>query len=298
MFAIFLLELQLEGFDLLLPFEVDLVIFDLFERSSFFSPEFLEPFCSCLHVDLVHLALSILLVDFDLSQIILIFFGIQSFEIVPPLNVFLNELFAVVSDILLFVPLQIMELGNSDLSFSDGCLLLHTSLLGLSVQSEVSSELSLSLSFIIRHFLEHGFVFFFDHSAFPIVACLLFLKLLSPKSISLTFLVAQISKLVLFILDKFSESHHFRLLLFLSSLSGEFIVLFVSKPVSLFFISEFFLLLLESQVVVDHLFNRWHVRDRVDVLGPHELLDFVELLPLRVSAVEGIVHNEESASSA
>lgn len=71
-----LVELQLEGFDLPLSFEVDLVIFDLFERSGFFSPEFLESLCSCLHVDFVHLALSVLLVDFDGTQIILILFGI------------------------------------------------------------------------------------------------------------------------------------------------------------------------------------------------------------------------------
>jgi len=293
-----LVELQLEGFDLPLSFEVDLVVFDLFERSFAFSPEFLESLCSCLHVDFVHLALSVLLVDFDGTQIILILFGIQFLEIVSPFDVVLNELFAVESDILLFVHLQIMELGNSNLGFGDGSLLLHTSLLGFGVQSEISSELSLSLSFVIRHFLEHGSVFFLDYSAFPVVASLLFLKLLSPKSISLTFLVAQISKLVLFILDKFSESHHFGLLLFPSPLSGEFSVLVVSKPISLFFISEFFLLLLESQVVVDHLFDRWHVGDRVDVLGSHEFLDFVELLPLRVSAEEGIVNDEESASSA
>ena len=86
--------------------------------------------------------------------------------------------------------------------------------------------------------------------------------------------------------------------MFPSPLSGELSVLVVSKPISLFLISEFFLLLLESQVVVDHLFDRWHVGDRVDVLGSHEFLDFVELLPLGMSAEEGIVNDEESASSA
>lgn len=57
-------------------------------------------------------------------------------------------------------------------------------------------------------------------------------------------------------------------------------------------------MLLEGQVVVDHLFDRRHVGDRVDVLGSHEFLDFVELLPLWVPAEEGVVYDEESAGSA
>ena len=81
-------------------------------------------------------------------------------------------------------------------------------------------------------------------------------------------------------------------------MSGEFGILVVSLSISLLFIPEFLLLLLEIQIVINDLFHSRHIWDRVDVLGSDKLLDFVELLPLGMSTEEGVVNDEESAGPA